>query len=153
MLLIYKKLLQLFSLIKKLFTNQKEKIESIQNPIFSKNQGSLFFILDNSNALILINIPDTANKTAGEIVDLAENYAHFILGISNDHMYNEIMDLLEKKILTDDNISNKLFVENVLHFAPILKNELEKQTISSYINNAEPLIKPTSVFKHAINKI
>jgi hypothetical protein len=150
MLLIYKKLLLLFSYIKKPFTNQKEQPESFQNPIFSKNQGSLIFILENSTVLILINIPDTSNKTSGEIVDLAENYAHFILGISNNHMYSEIIDLLEKKMIEDDNISNKLFVENVLHFAPILKNELEKQTISSYINNTEPLIKPTSVFKYAI---
>jgi hypothetical protein len=150
MLLIYKKLLLLSRYIKKIFTSQKDTEKSVQNPIFNKNQGSLFFVLDDSTILILINIPDTSNKTADEIVDLAENYANFIIGISNNHMYNEIIDLLEKKMMVDDNVSNKLFVENVLHFAPILKNELEKQMISSYINNAEPLIKPTSVFKYAI---
>jgi len=108
------------------------------------------FVLDTNNIMILINIPDTSDKTSEDIVDLAENYANFIIHITNDTMYNDILDLLEKKMIEDENISNKLFIENVLSFAPILKSELEKQSLSSYINNTEPLIRPTSVFKYAI---
>ncbi len=154
MLSIYKKLLILFSSIKKIFIKQKTKIKNDPNTSIDTSdiasKGSLMFILDNENVLILINIPDTTNKTSEQIVDLAENYANFILGISNHTMYTNILSLLEERISTDDNLSNKLFVENVLHFAPILKNELEKQVLSSYINNTEPVVRPTSVFKYAI---
>lgn len=153
MLSIYKKLLALY---KNLFgqTNQQTQ-EAKQDPSIdlsgvTDNKGSLLFILEEKNILILLNIPDTSDKTSEEIVELAENYANFIIHIANNNMYNDILDLLENRMQEDDNISNKLFVENVLHFAPILKNELEKQLLSSYINNTEPLIRPTSVFKHAI---
>jgi hypothetical protein len=149
---IYKKLLTLYSLIKarlhkKSSQNQNTTI-NLSN--ITTNNGSLMFVLDTNNIMILINIPDTSDKTSEDIVDLAENYANFIIHITNDTMYNDILDLLEKKMIEDENISNKLFIENVLSFAPILKSELEKQSLSSYINNTEPLIRPTSVFKYAI---
>lgn len=150
---IYKKLLGLSNSIKNYFDKTKDnrdRSETFNLSDITANKGSLMFVLEDSNILILINIPDTSNKTPDEIVDLAENYANFIIHIANTAMYNDILDLLEQKIIDENNISNKLFIENVLSFAPILKNELEKQALSSYINNTEPLVRPTSVFKYAI---
>lgn len=153
MLSIYKKLLVLFKNLACQTDQQAQEVKpdvSINLASVTDNTGSLLFVLEEKNILILLNIPDTSDKTSEEIVELAENYANFIIHIANNNMYNDILDLLENRMEEDDNISNKLFVENVLHFAPILKNELEKQLLSSYINNTEPLIRPTSVFKHAI---
>jgi hypothetical protein len=150
---IYKKLLALFDSVKNFFNKTEcntDTSEELNLSNVSSNEGSLMFVLEGSNILILINIPDTSDKTSDEIVDLAENYANLIIHIANTPMHNDILNLLEQKIIDDDNVSNKLFIENVLSFAPILKNELEKQALSSYSNNTEPLVRPTSVFKYSI---
>lgn len=151
MLFFYKKLLGFSKSLKDIFFSKSKTNTSLlsknTNSIIT-NDGSLIFILENDIVVILINIPETSNKTSDEIVNLAENYANFIITTGNDSTYNTIINLLEKKIKEEDNISNKLFLENVLYFAPILKNQLEKEAISSYINDKEPLIRPTNVFRY-----
>lgn len=151
MLLFYRKLLEFF---KGIFTKKNKNtlnstnLSETQQSLF-KDKSSLIFTLENETILILVNIPETLNKKPDEISILAENYANFIISICNDSTYNTVINLLQQKFKTEENILNRLFLENVLYFAPILKDELEKEAISTYINNKQPLVRPIDVFKYA----
>lgn len=135
---IYKKLLTLFN---------NKSVKQPKNIVDFINESSVLFSLyNNCDIVTLVNVPDTSNCEIDELTLKAENYANFIVHITNGLIYDQIINLLNNKIKTSENINNKLFLENVLYFIPLLEKDLENKLLYNLKTN-DPMISPLNVFR------
>lgn len=98
-------------------------------------------LLSNSDLDITLTKPDLSESSDHEIIDIAEQYASFLLYFNSKTIKSKILTNLENHYKNSANINDKLFFDNVLAFYEILQNELDKA-----YNNSRPIVRPISVF-------
>ena len=127
---IYKKLCNLF--VKK----KEDNVNSDLVPIISVD-------IDKNNKRIL-NLYLPENLRQDEIIDMAELYAKAIIDMNNGTMAKETVSILKNNVDPNDP-EQKMFVDNIVYFWTYL-SAFEKHTAA--IQNSEPVIKPSKVFKN-----
>lgn len=143
---IYKKFLIVYNSIFK--QKNKEKSHDLQ---ICNSASIIFKIVDNDHIASVVNIPDLPiDYDITNISSDAENYANFLVHITNGLIHDQILNLIKKKLLETDDINNKLFLDNVLYFFTAIENELDQKLISELSNN-RPLIRPSRVFNATLS--
>lgn len=131
-----------------MITFLKQKIKNIFSTPKNKKDmivGSIRFILkDNNKINISCELPSTNTKSPEEISKIAENYAKFLLSITDISSIEEIAKQLKDKT-KNQNPETVLLVDNILFFEQLLMQENQKK-IYQELFSKEPLIKPSSVF-------
>jgi hypothetical protein len=146
LLKIYEKFLTLLKI------NSSQKIEPDIENTTKKNitdNGSVIFGLYEDNYIsMLVNTPDISdtNNDQNALLDQAENYANFLVYITNGLVHDQIINLVEKTMKDTKDLNKKLFLQNVLYFFPILENELEKDLTKNISKNL-PVVRPLNVFR------
>jgi hypothetical protein len=132
--------------------NSSQKIEPDIENTTKKNitdNGSVIFGLYEDNYIsMLVNTPDISdtNNDQNALLDQAENYANFLVYITNGLVHDQIINLVEKTMKDTKDLNKKLFLQNVLYFFPILENELEKDLTKNISKNL-PVVRPLNVFR------
>lgn len=133
-------------------------IQNIQQYIFGNKQnkvaeschvGSLELKLTKDCDIDLFCLmPDINNKTPEEMILLAENYAKFLMYISDGHLLkNDIINFLREKASETRDPEYKLLLDNIMIFWDIYAKEYKKR-LKSNIKDDLPLIRPISVFSN-----
>lgn len=147
------------NLLEKLFQNSKSKhpdnVVNIADNISASEEsekelspeekylcGLSFYLDEKSDVHVSGFIPDAETIGPENVSTIAEHYAQLILAINKGLLKDKILLLLKDTGESSENPNEKLFIDNVILFYNILKDELAK--IQS---NKGPLIKPSSVFK------
>jgi len=132
-------------IIKKIFNQlESKKIDKKQS---IDNIGSFSLRLtSDSNIDILCSLPDITNKSNEEMLILAEEYAKFLLYITQPELIkNDILDFLSDKAEKTRDPEYKLLLDNILIFWEVFNNEYKKRKKNT-IKDDLPLIRPISVF-------
>jgi hypothetical protein len=98
-------------------------------------------LLDNADVDIKLIKPNLINVNDQIIIDLAEQYAGFLLYTSTRLFKEKLISSIKKEYKNSSNFNDKLFYDNVLAFYNILESEIDKLS-----GQSKPLIRPTSVF-------
>jgi hypothetical protein len=142
---IYKK----FSIVYKIiFSNyessEKEKDETTQSA--QKTPFVLFKVMDNKQISIILDMPNiSSDYDCNNMINDSENYANFLVHITHGLMYEDILNLVKKKLYETDDMTNKLFLENVLYFFSAIENDLMRVSADQK-SSKTPLIRPLEVF-------
>ena len=111
--------------------------------------GSLELKLTKDGDIDLVcKMPDINNKSADEMVILAENYAKFLLYIcQGDFIQKDILDFLGHNAEKTRDPEYKLLLDNIMIFWNVLNKEYKKR-LKIELNDDLPLIRPISVFSN-----
>ncbi len=141
---IYKKLLIVYNILinSDKYVEKKDSKENIDTII---DFGSILFkIVEQDQIGIVVNIPALSKEyDSDNIISDAENYANFLVHITNGMMRNQLINLVKKRLNETEDPINKLFLENVLYFFPIIEDEFTNKILKY---GERPLIRPTGVF-------
>jgi len=139
--LIYRIYQKLFSV----FNNQKLVDQNTEEP---KYLGGIFFkITEDLEIDIGCVLPDVQGLSTDDISNISEKYAELLIMINSGIFRSQMFDMIKNKtklIEEEDDIKERLFIDNLLSFDKILTHELNKAT-----KNNKPLIRPVSVFKNS----
>jgi len=140
---IYKKFLIVYKAItatNSLSTTEEKK----ETPL--DEASAIFKLFDNNQIFVTLDIPYISdNYDPINMVRDSENYANFLVHITNGLLYEQILNIVKNKLSKTEDLNNKLFLENVLYFFSAIETDLKKN-ISSKLLNKEPLVRPTNVF-------
>lgn len=75
--------------------------------------------------------------------EVGEKYAQLLLSINKGLFSKKILEIIENKSKNTTDYNEQLFIQNVLVYYGLLKEELNKY----YLNTNMPVIRPTFVFK------
>lgn len=111
--------------------------------------GSLKLKLTKDGDIDLVcKMPDINNKSADEMVILAENYAKFLLYIcQGDFIQKDILDFLGHNAEKTRDPEYKLLLDNIMIFWNALNKEYKKR-LKIELKDDLPLIRPISVFSN-----
>jgi hypothetical protein len=98
-------------------------------------------LLNDADVGINLLKPNLTDINSQIIIDLAEQYASFLLYTHTRLFKEKLINTIKTEYKNSSNFNDKLFYDNVLAFYSILENELDR--LSSH---SRPLIRPTSVF-------
>lgn len=87
-----------------------------------------------------LEYPDLENYDLFNIAGIAEKYAELVTFSSTSALKYKLLEIIENKAYSTENIKEKLFFDNVCTFHEIIKKEIKNN------QNNSPLIRPTSVF-------
>jgi hypothetical protein len=124
-----------------LFSKKESQIiESKVNKGYNNMALHIILLNDTDVGINLVkpNLIDVDNKI---IIDLAEQYASFLLYTTTKMFKEKTINNVKKEYQNSLNFNDKLFYDNVLAFYNVLENELDRLS-----SNSKPLIRPTSVF-------
>lgn len=132
--------------IKKQFCSKKD---SSNKKIEDSYIGSLELKLTKDGDIdLLCKMPDINNKSADEMVILAENYAKFLLYIcQGDFLQKDILDFLDHNAEKTRDPEYKLLLDNIMMFWNALNKEYKKR-LKIELKDDLPLIRPISVFSN-----
>jgi hypothetical protein len=131
---------------KSLFASKTEdKPENIEE--FNKDEeeylcGISFKLTKNFDIDILGFIPETEKLSPDEISDIAEKYAQLLLSINKGFFKSKVLSILDDKANRSSEPNEQLFLNNVVVYYGLLKDEISKLQ-----NSNTPLIRPVSVFR------
>jgi hypothetical protein len=139
---IYKKFLIVYKAITN--TNSLSTTEKKETPL--DEASAIFKIFNDNQIFVILDIPNISdNYDPINMVRDSENYANFLVHITNGLLYEQILNIVKNKLSKTEDLNNKLFLENVLYFFSAIETDLKKN-ISSKLLNKEPLVRPTNVF-------
>lgn len=104
--------------------------------------GISFQLDDKDDINITMLMPEDDQLSLDNMTDIAEKYAQLLLAINKGLLTNQILQILNNRSKTSNEIDEKLFIDNVISFYDTLKKEFSKLQ-----NHSSPLIKPMSVFR------
>lgn len=107
----------------------------------STNMALHINLLNDADVGIDLLKPNLTDINSQIIIDLAEQYASFLLYTHTRLFKEKLINTIKIEYKNSSNFNDKLFYDNVLAFYSILENELDR--LSSH---SRPLIRPTSVF-------
>ena len=146
---IYKKFLIAYKSIITIFNEEETLEEKSENNLSEKpleTASVIFKVINDDQIAVILNIPSISSEyDSDNMINDSENYANFLVHITNGLMYDQIISLVKKKLKETDDTTNKLFLENVLYFYTAIENDLEKTLINKLSSN-KPLIRPINVF-------
>lgn len=90
---------------------------------------------------ILTTHPCIKDMSQDALLSESEKFAELLLYVSNHLLDTKIISTIENKSKVSNNISEKLFYDNVIKFYDILKKEY-----SILYNENNPVIRPSLVF-------
>jgi hypothetical protein len=140
-------ILEKFSIYyKNLFSSKTEnKPEYIKEPNKYEEEylcGISFKLTKNFDVDILGFIPETDKLSPDEISDIAEKYAQLLLSINKGFLKSKVLSILDDKANRSSEPNEQLFLNNVVVYYDLLKEEISKLQ-----NSNTPLIRPISVFR------
>jgi hypothetical protein len=141
--LIYQIYQKLFSV----FNKKKSVEENNQNTEEPKYLGGIFFkITEDLEIDIGCVLPDVQGLSTDEISNISEKYAELLIMINSGIFRSQMFDMIKNKtkLIEEEDIKERLFIDNLLSFDKILTHELNKAA-----KNNKPLIRPVSVFKNS----
>lgn len=140
-MLIFLKALKQFFLC--LFSSNEKTSKIVETKIDNKSTNMALHIslLNNADINIELVKPSLENIDSQIIIDLAEQYASFLLYTHTKLFKEQLINNIKTEYKNSSNFYDKLFYDNVLAFYSILENEIDR--LSSH---SRPLIRPTSVF-------
>lgn len=127
------------------YTKAQNKVENIEESNKYEEEylcGISFKLTKNFDIDILGFIPETENLSPDEISDIAEKYAQLLLSINKGFLKSKVLNILEDKSSRSSEPNEQLFLNNVVVYYDILKDEIAKLQ-----NSQAPLIRPVSVFR------
>jgi len=142
-------ILEKFSIYyKSLFSTKieaKDKVENIEESNKYEEEylcGISFKLTKNFDVDILGFIPETDRLSPDEISDIAEKYAQLLLSINKGFLKSKVLNILDDKANRSSEPNEQLFLNNVVVYYDLLKDEIAKLQ-----NSQAPLIRPVSVFR------
>jgi len=138
---------QIYQKLFGVFHNKKNVEQTDQITEEPKYLGGIFFkITEDLEIDIGCVLPDTQGLSTDEISNISEKYAELLIMINSGIFRSQIFDMIKNKtkLIEEDNIAERLFIDNLLSFDKILTHELNR-----VIKNNKPLIRPVSVFKNS----
>jgi hypothetical protein len=140
-------ILEKFSIYyKSLFSSKiEDKPKSIEEPNIYEEEylcGISFKLTKNFDVDILGFIPETDKLSPDEISDIAEKYAQLLLSINKGFLKSKVLSILNNKANASSEPNEQLFLNNVVVYYDLLKDEISKLQ-----NSNAPLIRPISVFR------
>jgi hypothetical protein len=124
-----------------LFSKKEEPITEHSINSQSTNMALHINLLNDADVGINLLKPNLTDINSQIIIDLAEQYASFLLYTHTRLFKEKLINTIKTEYKNSSNFNDKLFYDNVLAFYSILENELDR--LSSH---SRPLIRPTSVF-------
>jgi len=88
-------------------------------------------------------LPIIEELDSDQISDIAEKYAQLLLSVNSGLFSKKIIEIIENKSKVTTDYNEQLFIQNVLVYYGLLKEELN----AYYKNTNVPVIKPSFVFK------
>lgn len=138
---IYKKFSIAYKVIFSNYESSEKKDSTVQKTPFV-----LFKIMDNKQISIILDIPNISSEyDCNNMISDSENYANFLVHITHGLMYEDVLNLVKKKLYETDDTTNKLFLENVLYFFSAIENDLMRVSADQK-SFKTPLIRPLEVF-------
>lgn len=140
-------------LLNKFYTSPKIKTEKDYDSktIMSEiNNGLITFGLDNNDSVLIHCLLPKVNTSDGNIEKItheAERFAEMLLCLNEGLLKKEIINVLKKQYEIEENIDQKLLIENILQFWSMLyshyKRGKKKAAKEAY---KTPLVRPMFVF-------
>lgn len=126
------------------------KSEDILDVKSQINNGILSFGLNNNDGILvhcLLPKLNTSDINHDTIAVEAEKFAEMLLCINEGLLKQEIINVLREQYDTEEDINQKLLIENVLNFWSLLYShyKIEKKKTAKSANKM-PLIRPMAVF-------
>lgn len=136
-------------LLEKLFPSSK-KVENQNNIAETTEDNNLekylcgisFYLTDKYEIDVSGFVPNMEEIDIDDITNISEKYAQLLLSINKGFLKEKILEILTQRAEITENINEQLFINNVIVFYGLLKDELSKLQNSKY-----PLIRPTNVFR------
>lgn len=129
-------------MLKKLFNYCKTMIRSISSRSNINNYSITVSINNDYDLDIQLHYPNPSKENINHITYNAEKYAQLLVYINSPILKNKLITLLsDKSNNANNNINEKLFLDNVIAFHDIILKEIK--IIKS---KDAPLIRPISVF-------
>lgn len=88
-------------------------------------------------------LPIIEELDSDKISDIAEKYAQLLLSINKGLFAKKIIEIIENKSKITTDYNEQLFIQNVIVYYGLLKEELN----AYYQNTNVPVIRPSFVFK------
>ena len=104
--------------------------------------GISFYLTDKYEIDVSGFVPNMEEIDVDDITNISEKYAQLLLSVNKGFLKDKILEILTERARTTDNTNEQLFINNVIVFYGLLKDELSKLQNSKY-----PLIRPTNVFR------
>lgn len=140
-------------LLNKFYIPPKTKIENNYDSktISSEiNNGLITFGLDDKDSVLihcLLPKIDTNDGNIDKITHEAERFSEMLLCLNEGLLKKEIINVLKKQYEIEENIDQKLLIENILQFWSMLYSHYKKgKKKAGKEANKIPLVRPTFVF-------
>ena len=133
----------------KLFDLKQKEVNSkpIEEPLL--NTGIISFALDSKDGILIHSLLpkiSTDNANPDTIVSEAERFAEMLLCVNEGLLKKEIIQVLREQYEIEENINQKLLIENILNFWSILYTHYKSEKKIAKNGNKMPLIRPMAVF-------
>lgn len=102
-----------------------------------------FILNDNNSIEISCGIEQTNNLNSDSIIELSEQYAELLLGISNSLLKNDIIETLKKESKKTEDHQKILLIDNIISFYETLQKERLKSSAFYHL----PVVLPSLAFR------
>ena len=102
-----------------------------------------FTLNDNNSIEISCGIEQTDNLNSDSIIELSEQYAELLLGISNSLLKNSIIETLKKESKKTEDHQKILLIDNIISFYETLQKERLKSSAFYHL----PVVLPSLAFR------
>ena len=142
-------------LLDKFYTSTKIKTEDQDNNnsklITSQiNNGLITFGLDDNDSVLINCLLPKINNCDGNIEKItheAERFAEMLLCLNEGLLKKEIINVLKNQYEIEENIDQKLLIENIIQFWSILYSHYKKaKKKAAKETHKTPLVRPMLVF-------
>ena len=129
----------------KLLKTQESTDEILNDSDNNENANPYIqFILNDNNSIeISCGIEQTNNLNSDSIIELSEQYAELLLGISNSLLKNDIIETLKKESKKTEDHQKILLIDNIISFYETLQKERLKSSAFYHL----PVVLPSLAFR------
>lgn len=123
----------------------QDPIDEILDGADSDNDTNPYirFTLNDNSIEISCGIEQTNNLNSDSIIELSEQYAELLLGISNSLLKNKIIETLKKESKKTEDHQKILLIDNIISFYETLQKERLKSSAFYHL----PVILPSLAFR------